>query len=341
MKSGKKKLLNFLLIFGTLAMVMLIGFNGQEMSGAVDALLSIGPSWIALCLIAYLVYVGCEAFSLYFYLKRQGHRISWLYAVFVSIIGLYYSNITPGATGGQPMQAYYLTKRNVPLGVGTSALTVKLFCFQFMLAVLGTVLWIAHGPFIAEQLGGNSWILIVGYAYNWFTVLLMIVLSFCHKPVELLIRFSVKLGVLLRICKNPDESRRKWKEVQASFHSCIQSLVKRPLDLLVQLVTGGVELMALMMVISFVYRAFHLSGVEWSKLTALGVMLYTSAAYTPLPGASGAQEGLFALYFASVFPDGIRVMALLVWRFFTYYMSLIVGAVVSVVHGFVSGKKKS
>ena len=341
MKRDWKKLFNFLFIFATLAVVLLVGFNGQEMSGAVEALKAIGPGWIVLCLLSYSGNVAFDTLSLHYFLRRQGQEISFAYSLFVSVMGSYYCNITPGASGGQPMQVFYLSRKKIPVGIGASALTVKLFCFQFMLAVLGTVLWIAHGPFIAEQLGGNSWILIVGYAYNWFTVLLMIVLSFCHKPVELLIRFSVKLGVLLRICKNPDESRRKWKEVQASFHSCIQSLVKRPLDLLVQLVTGGVELMALMMVISFVYRAFHLSGVEWSKLTALGVMLYTSAAYTPLPGASGAQEGLFALYFASVFPDGIRVMALLVWRFFTYYMSLIVGAVVSVVHGFVSGKKKS
>ena len=73
---------------------------------------------------------------------------------------------------------------------------------------------------------------------------------------------------------------------------------------------------------------------------ALGVMLYTSAAYTPLPGASGAQEGVFALYFANIFPDGIRLMALLLWRFFTYYLALIVGAVTTVVQGFQSGEKK-
>ena len=92
----------------------------------------------------------------------------------------------------------------------------------------------------------------------------------------------------------------------------------------------GLQLLSLMAVIPFVYHAFSLTGASYGQLTTLGIMLYTSAAYTPLPGASGAQEGVFALYFAQIIPDGIRVMALLLWRFFTYSLSLIVGAVVTV-----------
>lgn len=65
----------------------------------------------------------------------------------------------------------------------------------------------------------------------------------------------------------------------------------------------------------------------------LGIMQYISAAYTPLPGASGAQEGVFALYFGLLFPDGIRFIALLLWRFFTFYITLILGALLSLFRG--------
>ena len=48
-----KKILNFVFIFGTLGVVLLIGVNGEEMSGAVDALKSVAPLWIAMCAVAY------------------------------------------------------------------------------------------------------------------------------------------------------------------------------------------------------------------------------------------------------------------------------------------------
>lgn len=340
MKPGTKKLLNFCLIFGTLAVVLLVGVNGEEMSSAIAAFKEIEPQWIALCALSYLGTVALDAGGLHHFLRRQGQKISFPYAVMVSIMGSYYSNITPGATGGQPMQVYYMAKKKVSVGVATSALTVKFFCFQFMLAVLGTVLWIANGPFIYEQLGRNRWILIVGYSYNCFTVCLVLLMALVKKPVQVILRLVIRLGKKLHLVKDEEATLNRWNDVHDTFYDSIRQIARHPIDLMVQLVYAALHLLSLMAAIYFLYEAFGLSGVGYWQLTALGLMLYTSAAYTPLPGASGAQEGVFALYFSQVFPDGIRLMALLLWRFFTYYVSLIVGAVTSVMHGFLSGRHK-
>lgn len=340
MKPRTKKILNFALIFGTLLIVMLIGFSGQEMGDAITALRSIGPGWIVLCVLSWAGYILMDAFSTWFFLRRQGYRIGLVYSLFVAITGIYYSNVTPGATGGQPMQVYYLKKRGVPIGIGTSTLTVKFFSFQFMLAVLGTVLWIGYRDFIARQVGSSMWILVVGYVYNLFSVGVVLLMAVNKNLVRSLLHLVVRLVAKLRLIKDPDAVRTKAEDVLETFHASVMMLARRPLDVVVQLLFGALQLLSLMAVIPFVYQAFSLAGQSYGQLTALGIMLYTSAAYTPLPGASGAQEGIFALYFAQVFPDGIRVMALLLWRFFTYYLSLLVGAVVSVVYGFVSGRRK-
>ena len=71
MKPRTKKLLNFAFIFGTLAIVLLLGVNGQEMSGAIEALKSIGPEWIVLCVLAWVAYLCIDAASVYFFLRRQ------------------------------------------------------------------------------------------------------------------------------------------------------------------------------------------------------------------------------------------------------------------------------
>lgn len=340
MKAGTKKILNFAFIFGTLAIVLLVGVNEQEMSGAVEALRSIGPKWIILCALTYFACLFFDSMSLHYFLRRQGQHIPFKSSVFITAVGAYYANITPGASGGQPMQVYYLAKRGIPVGISTSALTVKFFCFQFMLAVLGTVLWIVHGPFIHEQVGGYMWILIVGYAYNCFSVVMLVLIALNKKIIWQLMRLCIWLGMKVRLVKDPDGTRQKWREVLDTFHDSVTMVTKRPLDLLAQLALAGLQLLSLMTVIFFVYHAFGLSGVGYWQLVTLGLMLYTSAAYTPLPGASGAQEGVFALYFSKAFPDGIRIMALLLWRFFTYYMVLIVGAILTIWQGFKGNKPK-
>ena len=47
-------------------------------------------------------------------------------------------------------------------------------------------------------------------------------------------------------------------------------------------------------------------------------------------GASGAQEGGFAVLFRGIFPDAQLFVALLIWRFSTYYLSILAGAALTV-----------
>jgi len=96
------------------------------------------------------------------------------------------------------------------------------------------------------------------------------------------------------------------------------------------LARAGLSLRGLMSVPLSVYRAFHMSGTPWYLLLTVAFLLFVSASYTPLPGASGAQEGGFMVFFGSMFTQGTIGLALLVWRFFTYYLFLIVGAVLSI-----------
>ncbi len=43
------------------------------------------------------------------------------------------------------------------------------------------------------------------------------------------------------------------------------------------------------------------------------------------PGATGAQESVFGLYFGSLIPGSCCLAAMLIWRFMTYYLGLIIG----------------
>ena len=94
-----------------------------------------------------------------------------------------------------------------------------------------------------------------------------------------------------------------------------------------------------MEVILFVYRAFGESGTPWYQLLTISFLLFLSASYTPLPGASGAQEGGFLLYYRGLFTQGTAGLALLVWRFMTYYLFLIIGAAATILTHLRGGAK--
>ena len=82
-----------------------------------------------------------------------------------------------------------------------------------------------------------------------------------------------------------------------------------------------------------IYHAFGLSGASDGWIFTLQTLLFIAAAFVPLPGAAGAQESGFVVFFHGVFPESDLAAAMLCWRFFTYYFLLIVGFAMSALAG--------
>ena len=330
MKTSKKKWLYFAFLLFTLGVVVLIGLSGNDIPSLIRALRSLSPIYLLYCLLAWCGYILTDALTIYYFLKKQEHGISFLQAVYIALVGIYYSNITPTTSGGQPVQIYRMKQRGVPIGVGGSALTVKFFCFQFMLLVIGAVLWITHAGFVGRQAEGLTWIVFLGYFFNFLSIGMVLTMAISQRAMRGIIALCIRVGVRLRICKDPEKSAAKWEDHCASFLKSVQMIRSRPKEILVQFAISSVQLLFLMLVILAIYRAFGLSGVSNMELLTMGVLLYISASYTPLPGASGAQEGGFAVFFQGIFPDASLFVALMIWRFSTYYLSILVGVVISI-----------
>ena len=118
---------------------------------------------------------------------------------------------------------------------------------------------------------------------------------------------------------------RQVTEILDTYHSALLDLMHSPGQILLQFACSTLGLLSLFATTIFVYYAFGMSGTPWYQVLTISCLLFVSASYTPLPGASGAQEGGFLLYFRGIFKDGTIGLALLIWRFFTYYLYLIVG----------------
>ena len=341
MKAGMRKLLNFAFLAFTLGVVLFIGLRGNDLGELAAALRSVSPSAFLLCFGCWCIYLLMNALCTYCFLNRQGIRLSLLGSFHAAIIGLYYCNVTPGASGGQPMEMYELSKRNVPIGYSGSAMAIKFVCFQAVLLVAGAIFWLCNREFVAINTQGIRWLVLLGYVVNCFSIGGVVLMAISRRAMLWVINQCILVGVKLRICKDAKASREKWANHCASFLESFRLLLHRPLDLFLQVLIAFAQLIAQMLVIWCIYRAMGLEGASVVEMITVGVLLYISASYTPLPGASGAQEGGFALFFRAIFPDAKLFVALLIWRFFTYYLTVLVGALVSTVESVQGLAKKT
>ena len=325
MSSGLKKFLSFLFIALSITAVFFIAFSNEDLTNAWDAIKQMNLYWLAGIVACWLLYTVCDGMNYWFYLRGQGFKFSVGRAINVALIGFYYCNITPSSAGGQPMQVNSLRKAGIPVGYGTMAVTVRFITNQTMTSVIALVLYFLNRDFVQQQLAGAIWLVRIGWLINFAAVPLVLLAAFKRNWVQKLAEMLIKGLEKIHLIRNRDAMISKVTEVLDTYHTALLDLMHSPGQIILQFVCSTVGLLALFATTVFVYYAFGMSGTPWYQVLTISCLLFVSASYTPLPGASGAQEGGFLLYFAGIFKNGTIGLALLIWRFFTYYIYLIVG----------------
>lgn len=299
--------------------------------------------WLLLSAGLLAAYILIRALTLYVYLKSEGTKLSFVKSLAVTGIGQFYSAITPSSSGGQPLEVFSMARWGIPGPVATAAVSVQFIGFQLALVLLGAGLWIYTRTHIALYLGGLVWFVALGFFLNSAMPLLVVLLGVSRPVMNALTRAAVWLLTRLRIVKNRDAAHARVDHMITEYQSSVTALFKKPVLAVKMLLLSVAQLTALMSIIVGVYRAFWLAGVPSITLVALQTLLYISASFMPLPGASGAQEYGFTLFFDSIFPGTMLISAILVWRIVTYYLLMATGFVAVLAEGgmrFLEGEQK-
>ena len=278
----KRKLFSSLFIAATLGLIVIIAFSNSDLTNAWEALFTLKTEWLLCALLGWFGYMFFDMLGLYYFLRKQRYPVSFAYATYVTLLGFYYCNITPGSSGGQPMQVYYLSKRKIPVPISTSALSIKFLALQIMVVVITTVLWACNARYINEQMPNVKWFIYIGYGLNFLSIPLILLVAL-HRPiVQAIILFFIRVGTKLRLIKRPEETIVRLDAGMDMYHMSIMRLMRFPKRMIWQLLFAGLSLLSLMSIPLSVYHAFGQSGVHWYQILAVSFFaVYQRQLYAP------------------------------------------------------------
>lgn len=337
-KVNWQMLFSALFLVIALLIVVSITLSDNNLDDTINALRSMNMRVLIGCLLCWCGYVLFDGLSVYHFLRMQGKPIRLWQSAHAAVTGLFYCNVTPGATGGQPMEMYCLKKYGVPIGISGSAMAIKFVVFQTVLLVAGIIEALINRSFLLTYMQGKQWFVLLGYLVNFFSVGMVLMMAISKKAVRWLMNKCIAIATKLHLCKNPEGTRQKWENYCESFLNSMQLIIRHPKDVAIQCLIALGQLLSLMLVVVLLFEGFGLAGYSTNQLITLGVFLYIGASYTPLPGASGAQEGGFAMLFSNVFGSSL-FLALLLWRFFTYYLTVLAGVLMTVIENIIALRK--
>ncbi|MBR6727831.1 MAG: flippase-like domain-containing protein [Clostridia bacterium] len=339
-KSHVKQILNigFVVLLALLTFILIKNnSDGLTWDAVVSFFSSCNPWMIVGAVGCLLIFIVFEGLALHLILRKFGQKPRLHQSLAYSTSDIYYSTITPSATGGQPASAFYMVRDGVSGGVAGFALVFNLVCYTGSVLLIGAVALIYN---FNEFLGYEFWpkfLILLGLGMQIFLLIFFISCMIFHGAVLRVGNGLVGLLHKMHIIKNKEKWLGKVKNVVEKYKTSFES-IKHHKGLMVQVfLCNLIQRAANIAITAFVcVSVSDLGFLELFMMQTLVTLGYNSF---PLPGGSGAFEILFSSIYFGAFAAGVGDIPMVMTRVITYYLAMILCAIYTIVYHMVGGKR--
>ena len=114
----------------------IILFSKYKFSQIMAVIGEVNPWWIVLGILMIFIYIFFEGYAMKIIFRSMGQKVSIGKNIMYSSIDYYYCAITPSASGGQPMVAYYMAKDGVSISYVSICLLINTALFKIVLMLV-------------------------------------------------------------------------------------------------------------------------------------------------------------------------------------------------------------
>ena len=338
MKSRKKIIFNGVFLAVVFALTIYGVFHGEDLSSMMDAIHRADKRWLipGIALVAFFIWG--ESIIIWYMMRSSGIQLKKRTCFLFSSVGFFFSCITPSASGGQPMQIYYMKKEKISIPVSTVILMIVTITYKLVLVVIGIGIAIFGRGFLHKYLEGILPVFYLGLALNIFCVTFMTILVFHPLLANAIMVKGMKLLERLHLVKKKDGRLKKLEDSMDTYRNTAAYLKNNPFVIVKVIGITFIQRMALFAVTWFVYQAFGLHGTGFWEILFLQAVISVSVDMLPLPGGMGISETLFLNIFSPVF-GGLLLPGMVLSRGLGYYGELLISAAFTVVAQLTIGKK--
>ena len=338
MKSRKKIIFNGVFLAVVFALTIYGVFHGEDLSSMMDAIHRADKRWLipGIALVAFFIWG--ESIIIWYMMRSSGIQLKKRTCFLFSSVGFFFSCITPSASGGQPMQIYYMKKEKISIPVSTVILMIVTITYKLVLVVIGIGIAIFGRGFLHKYLEGILPVFYLGLALNIFCVTFMTILVFHPLLAKAIMVKGMKLLERLHLVKKKDGRLKKLEDSMDTYRNTAAYLKNNPFVIVKVIGITFIQRMALFAVTCFVYQAFGIHGTGFWDILFLQAVISVSVDMLPLPGGMGISETLFLNIFSPVF-GGLLLPGMVLSRGLGYYGELLISAAFTVVAQLTIGKK--
>jgi len=337
MKNNVTKIMNFVLLIVLMGVTFYVIFSKNDIGQIIDLIVNRKGSvkQLVLGVLMGLGSIACEALIIYIMFRVLEERTRYYICLKYSFIGFYYCAITPSATGGQPVQVYYMTKDGHKISTASLVILIIIITYKVaLLALIGAVAIFDWDKMVAA-LTSQRYVLpcfIFGLLVNAVCVALYIMVLISSDLLKRVVIAVLKFFARIKLIRKVDKKIDKAVGLIDDYNEGVK-FIKSNFRVLCPIML--ITLVQRVMLFSIPYVVFLFLGADNSigyiDILTLQIVINTAADSLPVPGGIGINEGLSSTIYGLIYSNALVVPAMVMTRGVNFYAMLIVSAIISLI----------
>ncbi|MBE6778712.1 MAG: flippase-like domain-containing protein [Ruminococcaceae bacterium] len=317
----------FMALFVVIAAVSVWAVMSQDFSPAEFGAYVKGASfpWLIMALVSMLGFILFEALALLVLCRAFGYRPRLWNGYIYSASDIYFSAITPSATGGQPASAYFMMKDGMSGMTVTATLIANLCMYTLSIIVIGLICLFGRFDIFLQYSLPSQVLIAVGFLMQVGLLLFFYMVLRREKLLHRMCSAVLRLLCRMRLLRRQEEKQQKLDAYMERYREDARAI------------SGHTGAMVLCFLFNLLQRASQIAVTMFVYAATAGVSLWQAAELwfwqgyvvlgsncIPIPGGMGVSDYLMLDGFRNMMTENQAVNLELLSRSFSFYSCVII-----------------
>lgn len=333
--SNKKKRILLTCLFIILAVLTIFAVTSSNksfsLSTFIDFVKTSNPIFLVLAFTSVILFIMFEGLAIRSIASSFGYKKSVADGIVYSSADIYFSAITPSATGGQPMSAYFMYKDGIPGTIITITLLYNLMMYSSSFIIMGIITFLISPSILLDMNLLSIILVLLGVVVQLVIFIGFYFLLYNDSLLEQICLFGIKIGVKLHIVKDEEEKINRLKDVMHEYKE-YALIIKSKKGLWIKaLIYNALQRFAQVAVVLFVFLATHGNIQDMFSIWAVQLYVIFGAYCVPIPGGMGVSDYLMLDGYNNLMNASQAANLQLLSRTISFYCCIIICGIIVLV----------
>lgn len=283
----------------------------------------------ALC--AMFGYIWFEGLSVISVTNSLGYKKTPLNGTVYGAADVYFSAITPSASGGQPACAWFMLRDKIPGAVVTVSLLITLVMYTMALLLSGVITVLFNVSVFKAFSRLSQLMVIIGCTVLLFLGLFFLILLIRPNVLQGICNAFLRFLEKIHLMRSAKKLRRRLDTVMEEYALCSRLLFGKGFLIFKVFLWNLCQRLSYFLVTFLLFMAVGKGSAMAAKATVVQCLACAGSNCIPIPGAMGAADYMLLDGFGQFLSEESAVTMEMLCRGVTFYGSVSTGLIIVII----------